>query len=192
MIGNKIHRRVDSLQRQSGAILVVSLIILLVLTIAALSSSRSILLQEKMTGAVREGHLALQAAESAIKDGEEYVEGVVSTGDFSSAGTNGLYTTGETPAKSEMWGHADWSDNTKYAEATTANSDGVPLGKYMVEIVNADISSTGDSGDVNTLNLDQDYTMQGAGIGGFRVTARGEGRDAQSVRMIQTYYGKRL
>ena len=40
------------------------MIILLVMMIASMSSSRSILIQEKMTGAVRENHLAFNAAEA--------------------------------------------------------------------------------------------------------------------------------
>jgi type IV pilus assembly protein PilX len=187
---NVIHASLP--RRQQGAVLLVSLIVLLVMTLAALSSSRSILLQEKMTGAVRESHLAFQAAESAIRDAEEYLEEIVSTGGFNNDGNNGLYAMGAAPIKADIWGHANWSDSTKYIEAVTANSSGVPLGKYMVELISTDIASTGDSGDINKLNVDQDYATQGSQITGFRVTARGESRDGKSVSIVQAYYGKRL
>lgn len=53
-----------------GAVLVVSLIFLLLLTILALSSSRSSLLQEKMVGATRNAQLATFGAESALREAE--------------------------------------------------------------------------------------------------------------------------
>ncbi len=55
---------------QSGAALVVSLMILLVLTLIGITSMSSTILEEKMAGGVRSQNLAFQAAEAALRDGE--------------------------------------------------------------------------------------------------------------------------
>ncbi|MCR8923598.1 PilX N-terminal domain-containing pilus assembly protein [Dasania sp. GY-MA-18] len=177
---------------QRGAVLIISLIIMLVMTAAALSSSRGILLQEKMTGSVRESYLAFQAAEAALADAEEYLDTIVTTGDFNDNGTGGLYNTGMAPYKTAMFGHANWSSATQHVVATTATSTNVPAGKYMIELVNKNISDKTESGSSGFLNMQQEYTSQGAEVKGFRVTARGESRDGRSVRIIQSYYGVRL
>ena len=170
----------------------IALIILLIMTIGALSSSRSILLQEKMSGAFRENHYALEAAESALSDAEEYIENLVSTGGFNSSGNNGLYTAGDAPVKKDIYGHANWNDANKYIAATTATTANVPIGKYILELVNDDISESTDSGSVQTLNISQEYNTAASQIAGIRVTALGESRDGQTVKIIQAYIGKRL
>lgn len=53
-----------------GAVLIVSLIFLLLLTILALSSARTSLLQEKMVGATRNAQLAMFGAETALRAAE--------------------------------------------------------------------------------------------------------------------------
>lgn len=178
---------------QRGAVLIVSLIIMLVMMIAALTSSRSILLQEKMAGATRENHLALEAAEAALADAETDIKtNMTTTGGFNSSGDNGLYASGYAPVKADMIGNAIWSTSGKYIDATTQTVTGVPKGKYVIELVNDDISAVNDSGSVNTLNVSQDYTAQGSKIAGLRITARGESRDGNTVKYIQAYFGKRF
>ena len=58
---------------QRGAILIIALIMLLLLTIIGLSSMRGTSLQESMAGNMRDGSLALQAAEAALRQGENVV-----------------------------------------------------------------------------------------------------------------------
>ena len=60
-------------KKQQGAILIVALIMLLLLTIIGLSSMRGTSLQENMTGNMRDSNLALQAAEAALRKGEQIV-----------------------------------------------------------------------------------------------------------------------
>lgn len=58
---------------QRGAILVIALFMLLLLTIIGLSSMRGTALQESMAGNMRDSSLALQAAEAALRQGEGVV-----------------------------------------------------------------------------------------------------------------------
>lgn len=62
--------------QQVGAVLIVSLILLLVMTILALSGSQVVRLQERMAGNVRDTDLAFQGAEAALRDAERYLEGM--------------------------------------------------------------------------------------------------------------------
>ena len=61
-------------QRQRGAILVIALMFLVLLTIIAVSSVSSVTLEEKMAGNLREQATAFQAAESALRDAEVDLE----------------------------------------------------------------------------------------------------------------------
>ncbi|TBU92954.1 pilus assembly PilX family protein [Phytopseudomonas dryadis] len=58
---------------QRGAILIVALIMLLLVTIIGLASMRGTSLQERMAGNLRDQELALQAAEAALRKGETLV-----------------------------------------------------------------------------------------------------------------------
>ncbi len=59
--------------RQRGTILFVSLVILLLLTIIGVSGMRNITMEERMAGNLRDGELALQAAEAALRTGENWL-----------------------------------------------------------------------------------------------------------------------
>lgn len=59
--------------KQRGAVLIVALIMLLLLTIIGLSSMRGTVLQENMAGNMRDTNLALQASEAALRKGEQVV-----------------------------------------------------------------------------------------------------------------------
>lgn len=60
--------------RERGAALVVSLLLLLVMTILALSMSQTSRLQERMAGNSRDAKLAFQAAETGLRAAEEWLK----------------------------------------------------------------------------------------------------------------------
>ncbi|NMG03323.1 pilus assembly protein PilX [Azoarcus taiwanensis] len=57
---------------QRGTVLIVALIVLLLLTMLGLSSMRSTTLEERMAGNLRDQNLSFQAAESALREGEDF------------------------------------------------------------------------------------------------------------------------
>jgi type IV pilus assembly protein PilX len=59
--------------RQRGAILVVSLILLLVMTILALTVSQTSRMQERMAGNVRDSDLSFQSAEAGLRGAEKFL-----------------------------------------------------------------------------------------------------------------------
>lgn len=60
--------------RQRGAALLVSLIMLLVMTVLAVTATRTTTLQERMAGNLRNKSLAFEAAETTLRVGEVWVE----------------------------------------------------------------------------------------------------------------------
>jgi type IV pilus assembly protein PilX len=64
---------VFSHSQQRGAVLIIALMMLLLLTIIGLSSMRGTVLQENMAGNMRDSSLALQASEAALRKGEQVV-----------------------------------------------------------------------------------------------------------------------
>lgn len=60
-------------KNQAGAVLFVSLIMLLVLTVIAVTAMQTTTLEEKMAGNLRDQTLAFQAAEAALRAGESWL-----------------------------------------------------------------------------------------------------------------------
>jgi len=59
---------------QSGAVLVVSLLLLLVMTVLALGASQATRMQERMAGNARDVDLAFQSAEAGLRAGERFID----------------------------------------------------------------------------------------------------------------------
>lgn len=64
--------------RQSGAVLVISLLLLLVMTLLGLGASQSTRLQERMAGNQRDQEVALQGAEASLRAAERRLSPMVS------------------------------------------------------------------------------------------------------------------
>ena len=111
-----IHRSAPP--RQRGAALVVSLIILLVMTVIGISSMQSTTMDEKMVGNMRDLSIALQAAESALREGEEVAMATdIDAYTFNgSSGTKGKYTQ---DTGIDVFSSATWSDTKSMDYAGT-------------------------------------------------------------------------
>jgi len=160
------------LKKQSGAVLVVSLIILIMLTILVLSGTQSTLIQQKMTSAVRDTHISLEMAESGLKDAEGMIEGLTSVAAFN--GSGGFYSENNGP------------DNKTIA-ATTETAGAGKVSRYFVEYLG--VLSLDE--DLSTLNLTgYGETTGGGNIHGFKIVSRSTGRDGNTARIIVGYYAK--
>ncbi len=60
-------------RREQGSVLVISLLILLVMSLLSITSVNNSVLEEKMAANSRSSQLAFQAAEAALREGENYV-----------------------------------------------------------------------------------------------------------------------
>jgi type IV pilus assembly protein PilX len=74
---------------QAGSALIVALIFLLLMTLLGTTAMRGSTMQERMAGNARDSNIAFQAAEAALREGEEYLLATVALPDFDD--TNGFY-----------------------------------------------------------------------------------------------------
>ena len=68
-----------AIKRQSGFVLVLSLVILLVLSIVVVSVNSSVIAQEKMVASTKQANLALEAAENALRVAELRLKNTAAT-----------------------------------------------------------------------------------------------------------------
>ena len=115
-------RSVATRSRQSGAVLVVSLVILLVVTMLAISSMQSSSLEERMAGNTNDRNLAFQSTESALREAEVFVEGISSLGNFT--GSAGLF--GRTDAEPSYADAATWSSTRSWPASRTTTTRTAP------------------------------------------------------------------
>ena len=175
--------------KQRGAVLAVSLIILLVITILSVQGIQTTLMQDKMTSAVRDGHVALEAAEAGLLDAETFIEGLVSTTDFKNDGAGGLYSV-DTPKAVKPVLPQDAFTDALWATAITragTSIDGITPRYFVMGL--GTISTNSDS-----VSLDTGYGNTGGGgdITGFKIVSRAFGKNANTERIVVSYYGKRL
>ena len=71
-----LHGTNGALKHQSGAVLPISLIMLLLLTLIGVTGSQMTGLEEKMAGNMRDRNIAFQAAEAALRDAEQDIRGI--------------------------------------------------------------------------------------------------------------------
>lgn len=178
-----------SRNRQSGVVLFMSLVILLLLTVLGISSVQTTSLQQRMAMNANDTNLAFQAAESALRDAEDFLETLNALTDFEGAGAenNGFYYEAA-PGDVPNWREAGiWDGSAGFREAETTITGVEDQPKYILEHVKTVIA------DADALNLDNIGQDTGSGRTQiFRVTARGTGGTATAQVMIQGTYGKRL
>ncbi len=168
-------------RRQRGAVMVVSLILLLVISLIAVISMSGTVLEEKMAGNAMDRSLAFQATESALREAEISIEGFASLGGFN--GTSGKFAL--TQAEPSATSDTTWSDSTQHVVATENYGSYSPP-QYMLKHFTTVIGTEG------ALNMSGYGDNKGTGdVTVFKVTARGTGGSSDSAEVIlRTYYGR--
>lgn len=122
---------------QQGAVLVVSLIILLLLTIIGVTAMRTVTMEERMAGNLRDRNLANQAAESAVRFGADWVLSLTSRPEPDAVGTNGVWSLGDIGDLDDPafdWTGAGFEFGTRPGMADALNLAGVAREpRYAVE-----------------------------------------------------------
>ena len=168
---------------QRGMVLMVCLVMLLVMTLLGMSGLNSTIMQEQMVGAMKESSVALEAAESALRDGEAFVQGLDNADDFDFA--DGLYTAANEPSPFDPAVWAAGSTRSRVAATDIAN---VPDPRYYI-VLQGSMEGASETG----LKPPQ----YGAGkappqLTGFKVVARGQGETGTGQRIVVSYYGRGL
>ncbi|MGB5832396.1 MAG: PilX N-terminal domain-containing pilus assembly protein [Thiohalocapsa sp.] len=161
--------------RQNGVALIVSLLILMVTTIIGVNAMHMHYLEEQMAGNFRHHNLAFQAAETALRDGEQDIASTnprfTGLTSFNSTCTNGLCDA--TGGLSDVW-----LDATKEA-------NGVVLGTYTGRPALASVSQ-------QPKYWIEAFRVRPTGNAAwktmYRVTAIGWGGDANTEVLVQSVF----
>jgi len=163
-----------AIKQQRGAVLAISLVLLLVVTIIGTTSMQTTTLQERMAGNEKDLNDAFQSAESALRDGEQLIAGSTALGTFATGTQSnaGLYmpSTGST----ERW--EDYT-NTWASDGSGSAAGDINTSAYIIEELPVD-SSTGGTLEAGVAKPAEYY----------RVTARSTGNTATAEVMLQSIY----
>ena len=181
-------------KKQNGAVLAVSLMILLVLTVLTVTSNRTVLMQNKMAEATFEGQVSLQIAESAIRDAETYIDTLATTANFDNEGSNGLYSIDDGP--NDVFLDSVWTGITiggaprvRTSNARVVQGNNITA-DYFIESLGEMALEDEDLSGVNMMGYGQ--TTGGGDVNVFKIVARATGNSGNAERIVEVYYGRRL
>ena len=159
---------------QQGAVLIMGLVILLLLTLLGTSSMQVTSLQLIMAKNAADAALAFQAAESALRDAEAHIEASINdltAFDGVNGETRGYYHE-NAPSETPNWMSASWGGSgTRSAETSLTGVAAQP--EYLIEYLRLVLPAP-----------------ESTGIWIFRITALGTGGTSRARAMLQTTYGK--
>jgi type IV pilus assembly protein PilX len=202
---NKVLRSIAS--NQSGAVLIVSLIMLLLLTLIGASSMQTTSLEEKMAGNLRDRNLAFQAAESALRDAEQDIRGIGTTPrNPPISGISDFYANCNMDNLANTYddGLCDrkWTSPSSYA-GTSINWPAFSNAATTYPALAVDMTTTPNDGKsiaygrftgaapITGLSGQPRYIIEGYRSGAntyYRITARAQGAGANTVVWLQAVY----
>jgi len=164
-------------KKQAGAVLFVSLIMLLIMTLLGISGMQTTILEEKMAGNFKDRNMSLQAGESALREAEEYLRATTVLPSFT-GGTLGHYQ--PTAAGAARWDDSvtDWSDTANDVVAYTGTlTDIATSPAYIIE----ELPPVPESGG----SLEAGVAVEARY---YRITTRAVGGTDTAVVMLQSTY----
>lgn len=177
---------------ERGAALIMTLLMLLVMTLLAMSSMDRVTLQEKMVSAQRQGDLSLEMVEDALREAEAYIEGgTVVLSDFDEDGP--LYAAGAAP---DINADSAWAEDNSFTATATQSAwteelgGGVPAPRYFIELIG---DTTGESAVTDVVvSGRQDMALGDYRPQGFRIVARSLGVSGNTKRVVEVYYAAEI
>lgn len=172
---------------QRGVALVVGLVFLIILTLLGIGAMNTAALEEKMAFNSKDRNLAFQAAESALRVGENWIGTALGAPTSFPDTANGMYlpsTTGIPLSDSVAWTGS--SNLVVYPNVPALSVSGglIKIGtqpKYIIEYL-GEIQPPGGSLTItNTTSSKLHY---------YRITARGTGGVNASATMVQSTYSR--
>jgi type IV pilus assembly protein PilX len=181
------------MKKQTGAALIVSLVILLIMTMIGLAAMRTSSMAEKMAANTMDMEIAFQATEIALRDAESWIEGLTAEPDPNDTGSNNVWTADAMDPdlnNPESWWHernaAWWAANgiahaTNITFDTNGGTKTITTPRYIIEYQQfvTDDLVVGTGGGPSTGRV---Y---------YRITARGTGGSDQSRVLLQSTMAKR-
>jgi type IV pilus assembly protein PilX len=175
--------------RQDGAALVISLILLLILTVIGMSAIQTTTTEERMAGNMRDTQIAFQSAEAVMRDAEQFIEGTVATSAFNDS--NGLFNNNDSDGTAEP----DYTATSTWTSSSTSRAyslsvPGIPAAnqpRYFIKHIGAIEIEQGSSKKKGTGKVGG----PGTDVELFRITVKGFGASGKSQVILRSHYGKR-
>ena len=171
-------------KNQQGTVLVLSLIILSVLTLVAVTGMKTSITEEKMTGNLRDRELAYQAAEAALRQARADITAMATFTTLD--GTNGLLDSAD--------GEPDYYDPNMWYTAgnfTTmsgmANGQMAAVPRYVIKHVTIqDWCKAAKQGALSEIQGNAESCRSYV----FLISAHGTGLSPDSTMALQEYFGR--
>jgi type IV pilus assembly protein PilX len=171
-MGDLMKNRMAPLNRQTGVVLVISLIMLLLLALIGVTGMQVTSLEEKMAGNAQDQNVAFQAAESTLKEAEIFIlASSLSIYD----GSKGLLD--QTDSELDYFDHGTWtaansSTSADFGEKFTNNlGKSIADPRYIIKKVSL-IPASGGTGPKTV----------------FKITARAEGLNPGTQVILQEIF----
>ena len=187
--------QLNSSNRQRGAVMVVSLLLLLIMTILALSASQTTRSQERMAGNARDHDLALQSAEAGVRGGERWIKALTTAPSPCATGKCDVYELGvpendKSQTKPVIYRDQSWWDGVtqKYtASSAIKGTEGTDAGMAKAEpqFLIEEFETVPDA-------LSVPPTGPPPAKVHYRITSRGVGGSDNSAVVIQSTWARRF
>ncbi|PKO86829.1 MAG: hypothetical protein CVU18_12945 [Betaproteobacteria bacterium HGW-Betaproteobacteria-12] len=179
----QVFRSSTTLQR--GMVLIVSLIILVIVTLIAVTALRVTILEERMAGNTRDRQLAFEATEYALREAQDVLSAPVLPQFTSTGGSTGGYFSGLNTNPGGVGDIAYWSSTHNWAANSVAANKvaGVLSGQTQPRYVIEEYPAISCDGYSSKWPPPPPRNV-------YRVTARGTGRTADSVVILQIWYDR--
>ena len=179
-------------KKQYGAVLPISLIILLLMTLIGVTGSQITGISEKIANNLQDRDAAFQASETALIAAEQYLRDQKSEPDFNACGLKGLYakapdpgsfntnnncsTTSATPPQA----NDNWNDSKFSSFSYNWNYDPISqiaptaiAPKFVIQILGSEV---------------QDASDPNAALTFYQITAKASGKSSDSVVVLQSTF----
>jgi type IV pilus assembly protein PilX len=180
---------VSTMQTQTGAVLFISLVFLLILSLIGITGMQTATLEERMSGNLRDETLSQQAAEAALRAGENWLDSPTQTDPWGLATTactascaDKVYSAKKADGTVLMDPYDDstWSSAAVRSYTTGSLSNVYSAPTYYIELL-AELGPPDESGATST-----------GTIVAYRITARGIGGSNTSQTLLQSTYTTRF
>jgi type IV pilus assembly protein PilX len=126
------HLRISLAEQQRGVVLLVSLLFLIVLTLLGIAASRMVTSEERQSRYLREYNTAFQAAESAMRDARDDIDGLIATTPPSALDLTRLLKWGPTPDCQFGFCTYDRTESTRPWTVATNWANATQYGTYSL------------------------------------------------------------
>lgn len=198
-------------QKQKGAVLLISMMLLIVMTVLTLTVSESFILQEKMTQSTKDSELALQVAEAALLEAEARVRGMnlaafnsefvvdgsnaTSKGFFDGTSCDGSNPNCHMNKMRGVFSDTAWVNATNAVNGVSCGTSDAACrltGQFMVvKLGPLNATATGAQTLEAVTNQYQSQSTQTMGQAWrYKIVARGWGNNRQNTRVLVSYFAQ--